>query len=210
MPIRRSRAPLSLVVGTNRQATSDGDVTRGLVAGEEWALAETWHRFTPMVLAMAERALGSRSEADDIGQEVFYRVFRRAKTIREPDRLRSFVYTVAVRALKTELRRKKLRSWLSFHEPEALLDVGSRSIDVESRDLLRKCHGLLNRLTARDRLVFILRRMEAMTVEEIAVAMDISESTVKRSMAHGSNRLLHWINADPGLAGLLDDGAWGT
>ena len=209
MPTRRSHIPLSLVVGTNRRPTSDGDLARGLAAGEAWAIAETWHRFAPMVLRMAERALGSRSEADDVGQDVFYRVFRTIKTLREPDSLRSFVYSFAVRALKSELRRKRLRGWLSFHPPEVLVDLGSRTLDVESRDLLRKCYALLDRLTPRDRLVFILRRMESMTVEEIAVVMDISLSTVKRSMAHASNRLLRWIDADPGLAGLLDAGRWG-
>jgi RNA polymerase sigma-70 factor (ECF subfamily) len=158
---------------------------------------------------MAERSLGSRSEADDIGQDVFYDVFRKAKTLRDPDNLRSFVYSFAVRALKSELRRKRLRGWLSFDEPGALVDLGSRDMDVESRDLLRKCHAMLDRLAPRDRLVFSLRRMESMTVEEIATAMDISVSTVKRSMAHASNRLLRWINADPGLAGLLDAGGWG-
>ena len=201
--------PLSLVVGTNRRATGDGDLARGLAAGEAWAVAETWHRFAPMVLTMAERSLGSRSEADDIGQEVFYDVFRKAKTLRDPDSLRSFVYSFAVRALKSELRRKRLRAWLSFDEPEALVDLGSRTLDVESRELLRKCHALLDRLMPRDRLVFIMRRMESMTVEEIATAMDISVSTVKRSMAHASNRMSRWIDADPGLAGLLDAGGWG-
>jgi RNA polymerase sigma-70 factor (ECF subfamily) len=208
MPIRRSHAPLSLVVGSNRRATSDGDVARGLTAGEAWAIAETWHRFAPMVLAMAERALGSKSEADDLGQEVLYCVYRKIKTLRDPDSLRSFIYSIAVRALKSELRRKRLRGWLSFHPPEVLVDLGSRNMDVESRDLLRKCHALLDRLTPRDRLVFSLRRMESMTVEEIASAMGISLSTVKRSMAHASNRLLRWIHADPGLAGLLKEGGW--
>jgi len=209
MPTRRFHSPLSLVVGKDRCDTSNGDLARGLGAGEAWAVAETWHRFAPMVLTMAERALGSRSEADDIGQEVFYCVFRKVKTLRDPDSLRSFVYSIAVRALKSDLRRKRLRAWLSFHQPEELVDLSWRTLDVESRDLLRKCYALLDRLTPRDRLVFILRRMESMTVEEIATTMDISVSTVKRSMAHASNRLLRWIVADPGLAGLLDEGRWG-
>jgi RNA polymerase sigma-70 factor (ECF subfamily) len=162
-----------------------------------------------MVLTMAERALGSRSEADDIGQEVFYCVFRKVRTLRDPNSLRSFVYSVAVHSLKSELRRKRLRGWLSFHSPDVLVDLDSRTTDVESRDLLRKCYALLDRLSPRDRLVFILRRMESMTVEEIAATMDISLSTVKRSMAHASNRLLRWIAADPGLAGLLEAGRWG-
>jgi RNA polymerase sigma-70 factor, ECF subfamily len=209
MPTLRSHASLSLVVNRDRRDPSDGDLARGLVAGEAWAIAETWHRFAPMVITMAERCLGSRSEANDIGQEVFYRVFHKAKTLRDPSCLRSFVYSFAVRALRTELRRRKLRSWLMLEEPEVPIDVGSRTLDVESRDLLRRFRGLLDRLTPRDRLVFILRRMESMTVEEIATHMDISESTVKRSMAHAANRLSRWIDADPGLAGLLDRERWG-
>ena len=208
MATRRSHVPLSLVVDTDRQEASDGELARCLAAGEAWAIAETWRRYAPMVLTMAERSLGSRSEADDIGQEVFYHVFRKAKTLRSPDCLRSFVYSFAVRELKSELRRKRLRGWLSFHEPEALVDLGSRSLDVESRDLLRRCHALLDRLPPRHRLVFVLRRMESMTVEEIATTMDISESTVKRSMAHAANRLSRWIEADPGLASLLDAEGW--
>ena len=82
-------------------------------------------------------------------------------------------------------------------------------MDVESRDLLTKLYALLDRLTPRDRLVFVLRRMESMTVEEIAATMDISLSTVKRSMAHASTRLSRWIDADPGLAGLARGEHWG-
>ncbi len=210
MPSPRSRAPLSLVLGRDGRASSDDELARGLVAGEAWAVAETWQRFAPMVLSMAERALGSRSEADDLGQEVFYSVFRKAKLLREPGSLRSFIYSFAIRALKSELRRKRLRAWLSFHEPEALADLSWGTVDVESRDLLRKCHALLDRLTTRDRLVFVLRRMEAMTVEEIAAAMDLSASTVKRSMAHAERRLARWIDSDPGLAAALEGGRWGS
>ncbi len=208
MPTRRSHAPLSLVVGQDPRNASDGDLARALAAGDVGAIAETWHRFAPMVLVMAERSLGSKSEAEDVGQEVFHRVFRKAKTLRDPDSLRSFIYSFAIRALKSELRRRKLRSWLSFDQPEALADLGWRTPDMESRDLLRKFHVLLDRLRPRDRLVFVLRRMESMTVDEIAINMDISASTVKRSLTRASSRLSRWIDADPGLAGLLDRERW--
>ncbi len=187
---------------------SDGDLARGLMDGYAWATAEAWRRFAPMVHVMAARALGSESEAEDIAQEVFHRVFRRAKTLRDPDSLRSFVFSFAVRVLKSELRHRMTRRWLSFHEPEVFVDLGSETMDVESRDLLRRFYGLLDRLTPRDRLVFILRRMESMTIEEIASSMDLSVSTVKRSMAHACQRLSRWIDADPGLAGLIDSERW--
>jgi RNA polymerase sigma-70 factor, ECF subfamily len=188
------------VVGARRDPT-DRDLVGGLVAGEAWAMAETWNRFAPMVLMIARRSLGSRAEAEDIAQEVFLAVFRKVKTLRDPDSLRSFIYSFAVRVLKAELRRRKVRGWLPFM-PDAPVDFGFRTLEVEARDHLRKLYALLDRLSPRNRLAFVLRRMEAMTVEEIAATMDVSISTVKRAIAHASARLSRWIDADPGLASL--------
>ena len=208
MRVRRSNASLSLVVGGHPRTVGDRELALGLVAGAPWAIAETWRRFAPMVLVTAERSLGSRSEAEDISQEVFCRVFRKVKTLREPDSLRSFIYSFAVRVLKAELRRRKVRGWFPFLQPGTPFEPDFRTVNVEARDLLKKLYALLDRLTPRDRLVFVLRRMESMTVEEIAATMDISTSTVKRSMAHASTRLSGWIAADPGLAGLMRTECW--
>ena len=200
MPTLRPHAPLSLVVGQDRRTASDGEVARALGAGEAWAAAETWRRFAPMVLTLAKRTLGSHSEAEDIGQEVFCRVYRKARTLREPDSFRNFVYTCALRVLQSELHRKKMRSWLSFERPELVELQVCDALDVESRDLLRKFYVFLDRLPPRDRIVFVLRRVESMSVEEIAATMVTSESTVKRSLVRASNRLSRWMDDEPRLA----------
>lgn len=197
LPLLRSPRLLSLVTGRD---ASDTDVARALIDGQTWATSETWYRMAPMVLTLAERVLGSRSEAEDITQEVFSRVFRKANTLRDPDSLRSFVYSFAIHALRTELRKRKLRAWLPLDKVAAPWDEAR---NAESRDLLRRFHSLLDRLTPRDRLVFILRRMEAMTVEEIASHLEISPSTVKRTLSYVSERLTCWIGADTDLLGLL-------
>ena len=93
--------------------------------GDGWAITETWHRFAPAVVMLATRALGSESEAEDVAQEAFQRVFAKAKTLREPDRLRSFIFSFAIRVLKTELRNKRARAWLSFHRPRT--SMGQRT-----------------------------------------------------------------------------------
>jgi RNA polymerase sigma-70 factor, ECF subfamily len=210
MPIPRSKAPLSLVVGAAPQETSESDLAAGLVAGEEWAVSESWRRYAPMVLVTAQRVLGSKSEADDIAQEVFCQVFRRVKTLRQFESLRSFVYSFAVRLLRGELRRRKRRRWLSFFGrlPPETLDL--RSADPESRELLGRFDRLLDRLAPRDRLVFVLRYMDEMTIAEIAETMELSTSTVKRAMAHACARLSRWIAADPGLAAAARGKRWGS
>jgi RNA polymerase sigma factor (sigma-70 family) len=199
-----SRTPLALVTGRSRRDVSDAELAEGLTLGEDWAITEAWHRFAPLVLMTAERALGSRSDAEDVTQDVFSGVFRNVKKLRDPESLRSFVYSVAVRTLRSHLRYRKLRHWLSFSEPETLLDLRHSVQDVEGREFVRNLYRLLDRLSPRDRLVFILRRVDAMTVEEIASTMDISISTVKRSFTHASERLSRWIAADPALSDRLD------
>lgn len=199
----RPPRPLSLVTSGNRRAQSDADVARALLDGQAWAIGETWYRFAPMVLAMAERCLGSRSEAEDVAQEVFYHVFRKMSTLREPESLRSFIYSFAIRIMKAELRRRRVRSWLSFGEVEPPSHQAAVGPDVELRDLLRRFYRLLDRLTPRDRLVFVLRRIEGMTADEIAAHLSISRSTVKRSMSYSSRHLTRWVDADPKLKELL-------
>lgn len=205
MPLRRSHLPISLVPGPPHREVSDADLARSLQAGEGWALAEAWRRFAPMVLTMSARALGSQSEADDVAQEVFHRVFRKVGTLLDPASLRSFVFSFAIRVLKTELRRKKSARWLSFHRPEVLFDAGCQAADMESRDLLRRFYALLDRLSARDRLVFAFRHMERMTVEEIAASLKLSPSTVKRSLAHATEKLSRWVESDLGIVGFLGE-----
>lgn len=208
MPVHRTHLPVSLVVAPDPRDASDSDLARALTAGRAWAVTETWHRFAPAVIMMARRALGSESEAEDIAQEVFHRVFAKAKGLRDPERLRSFIFSFAIRLLRTELRRRRTRSWLSFHRPETLVDLGAEPTDVESRDLLRRFYALLDRLGSRHRLVFVLRHLESMTVEEVAVHMDISISTVKRALDHATERLSRWIESDPELATFFDGGRW--
>jgi RNA polymerase sigma-70 factor (ECF subfamily) len=208
MPTRRTQFPVSLAVAPEPGDVADLELARALTAGDAWAIRETWYRFAPAVILLARRALGSEAEAEDVAQEVFQRVFAKAGTLRAPDRLRSFIFSFAIRVLRTELRRKRTRAWLSFHRPETLVDFGADLMDMESRDLLRRFYALLDRLAPRHRLVFALRQLESMTVEEIAAHMDISISTVKRALERATTKLARWIEADAGLAAFVHEQDW--
>jgi RNA polymerase sigma-70 factor (ECF subfamily) len=198
-----SHIKLALVAPPTQEQLSDADLARALVTGAAWAYAETWNRFAPVVFNMAVSALGSPSEAEDIVQEVFCRLARKAKTLRQPECLRSFIVSFAIRVLKWDFRRRRVHSWLTFEPTEALADVVGVSIDVESRDLLRRFYALLARLGARERLAYALRHIESMTIHETAQAMDISLSTVKRLQERATEQLSKWSETDFELTGLV-------
>jgi RNA polymerase sigma-70 factor (ECF subfamily) len=203
MRTRSSHIKLALVAPPTRDHLSDTDLARALVTGAAWAYAETWNRFAPVVFNMAVSSLGSPSEAEDIVQEVFCRLARKAKTLRQPECLRSFIVSFAIRVLKWDFRRRRVQSWLTFEPAEALVDVVRVSLDVESRDLLRRFYALLSRLGARERLVYALRHIESMTIEETAQTMDLSISTVKRLQERATKQLTKWSETDFELTGLV-------
>jgi RNA polymerase sigma-70 factor (ECF subfamily) len=203
MSAERRRIPLHLVPDSAPVEVGDAELARALIAGESWAPAATWNRFAPMVFRMASRALGSEDEAEDVTQEVFFRLFARAKTLQKPDSLRSFVTSFAIRILKWELRRKRAHSWLSFREPKNMPETPYLGSDPEARDVLRRFYSMLTRLRPRDRLVYCLRHLDGRSLDEIAGAMEISLSTVRRSHDRVTMRVSQWIESDASLSGFL-------
>lgn len=195
---------LSLVKDAGPGQVSDGDLGRALIRGEPWAQKVTWSRFSPVVRKMAASVMGSGADVRDVVQEVFCRLLRKGRTLRDPECLHAFVVSFAVRVLKSELHRRRVRSWLSFHDPETLPDVAVDAADMEARDLLRRFYVVLGRLGARERLVYTLRNVELMTIEQTAEAMALSVATVKRLQKRATDRLSELVDADPALAGLLN------
>jgi len=187
-----------------RGQPTDTELARALIAGEAWAIPATWNRFAPSVYGIANRAFGRATDAEDITQEVFYRLFARVHTLKEPSALRSFVVSFAIRIVKWELRRQRVRRFVRLADSGELPDVTAASVDIESRQVLQRFYGVLDRLGARDRLVFSLRYLEWLTLEEVAAAMELSLSTVKRSIAHSGQRVSAWIAGDRDLAAFFE------
>jgi RNA polymerase sigma factor (sigma-70 family) len=197
------RTTLSLVKDAGSSQVSDGDLGRALIRGEPWAQRATWNRFSPVVRKMAASVMGAGTDVRDVVQEVFCRLLRKARTLRDPECLHAFVVSFVIRVLRAELHRRRVRSWLSFHDPETLPDVSVDAADVESRDLLRRFYSLLGRLGPRERLVYTLRNVELMTIEQTAEAMEVSIASVKRLQKRATATVSELLAGDPALTGLL-------
>jgi RNA polymerase sigma-70 factor, ECF subfamily len=193
------RPPLRLVGQANDGEPDDAALVRACLAGEDWAAAAVWHRYAPMVYGVLDRALGSSSESDDLTQEVFWRVFAAFRRLRDPHALRSFIYSAAIRILRWHLRTKRIRRVLALSDSGDLPDRASPGQDSEGRELLERFYRLLNGLSANDRTAFVLRHIEGLTLDEMAVAMGTSLATVKRRVRRASEQVTTLAKADSDL-----------
>lgn len=206
----RSSAPRLRIVheGDGRTAaarSTDAELVRSLRDDDPAAPVLLWERCSPLVARVLVKALGPGREIEDLTQEVFLRVFVRLPSLRDPSALRSFVLSVAMNVLKWEIRRRWVSRRVLLSGTGELPDVETTPVDAEARQALRRCYRILDTLPARERLAFVLRYMEGMTIEEVAAALVVSVSTAKRLVNRGAAKVNAQVTSDGDLASFFAD-----
>ena len=185
----RQSLPLRLVAQRDRAAVTDTELVEALCKREPWAEAAVWHRYAAFVHQVAHRSLGSRHDAEDILQQVFFCLFTRIDALKKPSALRSFIFSITVRTLKSELKRRRVRRWVTLSDTGELPDASTPGVDPIATQLLRKFYRVLDRLRVEDRTIFVLRHLEEMTLEEVAEVMQLSLATVKRRLQKSNQKV---------------------
>jgi len=179
----------------------DAELVRALRAAEGWAAAAVWSKHSPKVYRVASRVLGPGADAEDLTQDVFVKVFSAVADLRDPGALGSFVFSIALRMLKWELRRRRVRRIFQLSESGQLPDQPVDAADSEAREALVRLYAILDTLDAEGRTAFVLRHMEDLSLPEMAAAMGLSLATVKRRLARATEHVSSLVDRDVTLAG---------
>lgn len=172
----------------------------GLQAGAEEAYEALILRFQQPVYNLVSRLLNDPSEASDVVQEVFLKVFRAIGSFRRQSSLKTWIYRIAVneannhRRWFTRHRRKEVG--LNTDEEggrdyaEMLADPGRSPYDAA---LSSEQHALIEESLARLKPMFqvavMLRDVEDLSYEEIAGITQVSLGTVKSRILRGREAL---------------------
>ena len=197
---------LDSAAGTPSSATpielsevSDAALACELQARSPDAARVVWQRYSPLVRRMLARSLGPGRDVEDSLQEVFLCLFNKVSELRNPAALRAFIVSIAIRTLRHEIRRRKLRSWLRLDGNVAVEDLRAVNPDPDAREALIRFYALLDRINTRDRSVFVLHVIEGMDIEAIAEALEVSVPTIRRCFARARERISLLAGRDPML-----------
>lgn len=172
----------------------DAELVRAVAQGNPEAVGVVWDRYSPLIRRVLRANLGFDSEVEDLLQEVFVIFLRNVADLRAAGALRAFLVTVAVRVVLGELRRRRVRRWVTLSPTGELPDSPSSPDQWSVRDLdgsaaLSAMVRLLERMPARRRIAFVLRNVEGLEFSDVAQALTISESTAKREVARARQTL---------------------
>jgi RNA polymerase sigma-70 factor (ECF subfamily) len=176
----------------------DAELVRRARAGDAWAKEAVYRRHAARILALSKRLLGDSAEAEDVTQETFVTAFAAWKNLRDPERLQQWLIQIAVSRVHRRFRRRKLLGVLGFQEPlgDASLHALARpDCPQELRAELALISKALDRLSAGERIAWILRHVEGMSLEETAHESGCSLATAKRRIARAAASIERFVHA---------------
>ena len=187
--------------------TRRGDATRLVLVPPDASEAELlYERVAPVVNRMVWLYLATDPDRDDVAQDIFVAIVRRAASVRDPAQLEAWAARVSFNAICNLFRRRKLRRWLSLDSLEDR-EHPSRRVDFEGRELVQRAQRLLEELPVAERMPFTLELFGNEDQPAIARLCGCSERTVRRRLKSARARFLELARRDPALSARLEVGA---
>lgn len=174
----------------------DADLMRLAAGGESAAIGVLYDRYNRIVFSFALRIIGDRQSAEELLQEVFFRVWRQADAY--SDRRGSFVtwlLSITHNMSIDEIRRRRRRPQRADQEDpiEFLASMADKGRSVEQDVLLNtlrdQVNDAMNELPAAQRDALELAYFRGLTQREIAEELGEPLGTIKTRMRLGLRKL---------------------
>jgi RNA polymerase sigma factor (sigma-70 family) len=168
----------------------DAELLARIGRSEPQAMRELVARKLARLLALAERLLGRRGEAEEVAQETFVRAWRQAGAW-QPGlaRFDTWLYRVALNLCYDRLRAR--RDEEPYDESHAgIADLAAMPEErLEAKERGRRVAAALSRLPARQREALVLQYYQDLSNGEAAALMEISIEALESLLARARRNL---------------------
>jgi RNA polymerase sigma-70 factor (ECF subfamily) len=175
------------------------DLMTMIAKGDDSAFKTLVNRHQTSVLNLIYRFIGDRTQAKDLSQEVFIRVWQAAKTYKPEAKFRTWIYRIATNVCFNELKSARRRRLFQFRRSN---EDNERSIEETFTDdsptaedlLLEKernhqISDALQSLPDNQRMALVLKRYDDLSYQEIAQVLGCSVSAVESLLVRAKRTL---------------------
>lgn len=174
----------------------DAELAAALRRGDPRAPAVLYDRHAPRLRRVLARVLGADTELGDVLHETFIQALNGIARLEDDQRLGQWLTAIAVYTARGWIRRRQRWRWLrresaprerTYEEPHG------------AREALAQMYGILARMPVEERIVFALRHVDGMPLDEVANATDVSLATAKRRLRRARERFHALAHDNPAL-----------
>jgi len=149
---------------------------------------------TPLIFSVALRIIGDEDVARDIVQDTMVTVWQKLKKIKTAESYKTWVYRIAVNKSYDQLRKQKRHKEERFGEREWEIISNHLSEEVntelENMENARIINMLTNRLSPRQKSVFVLSELEGLDSDEIVRITGMARSLVKANLYYARKNIV--------------------
>ncbi|MEZ4370057.1 MAG: RNA polymerase sigma factor [Polyangiaceae bacterium] len=170
---------------------SDAELVSGALAGDARAKEQLYKRHVRMAAATAYRLLGGDADLEDVVQDSFVAAFATLGKLENGDAFPGWLSRIVTRTSIDTIRRRRLLARLGILrlQPIHVETIVSPTAPPEVAAELSAVYRALQQLPTAERVVLVLRRVEQLTIAEVAERTGWSPATVKRKLARAEQRL---------------------
>lgn len=170
-------------------------------AGDAHAFAHLVERYEKTVYHHALRLVGSREDAADVTQEVFWKAWRALPSFRKESSFSTWLYRLTDNACLDLLRREKKRRGDTSLETDEGLSLAqqlphpapSPQDHVEAQERQAALEQGLAQLSEEHRRILVLREISGLSYQEIGSILGLSDGTVKSRLARARMALANYL-----------------
>jgi len=163
----------------------DGLTVARAIAGDREVLDAVLAALDRPLYRYISKLVARREMAEDVLQEVLFRICRKIGWLRDPDLFRPWAFRIASRECFRQLRSEKRRGE-EILNLDTLETAANEGVTQEWEPRLL---DWIDELPPASRAVIVLHYLEEMSLEEVAAVLDIPPGTVKSRLAYGLARL---------------------
>ncbi|MBI3302209.1 MAG: sigma-70 family RNA polymerase sigma factor [Deltaproteobacteria bacterium] len=145
------------------------------------------------VFQLCRLLLVDRHEAEDVAQEVFLKLVKECQTQSQVLSWEAWLTRVTVNACRDRRRSAWWKWWreehAEFQEAEYPSSFLTPEEQILSREQQERIWHLFRALSPRQREVFVLRRLEGLSGEDVAEVLGLTTGSVKRHLFHAIHHL---------------------
>ncbi len=172
--------------------------------GDESAFNQVVLAYRKRILGTIARLIGRPEDVEDIGQEVFLRLYYSLDQLRAPEVFEPWLYRLTVNAAYDYLRRQKRRqesrmSDLSEQQvimADATAGVKKQDEEVRRTKVREMVQSLLGKVSEEDRILLMLKEVEGLSLKELEKVYKVNENALKVRLFRARQRVLKALESN--------------